>query len=179
MKPWVVQFLTARGDQNISIEELGRDLQTPVFCYRRLADFFYHDLDERIKTLFGVFLANLEPEVFCKLQGTPNLRIHGIKRIGQVRRVNQSPEHPSLPIEIVEFEYYWEMTDSEVIGDIAHEMSHVYLAHNDQVLCGLNLVLEAEADVLVEDWGFGFELEKVRQFLKERSQNNGKVRRDF
>jgi hypothetical protein len=168
MKEWVKKFLLSRGDEKIHPDELARELSAPIFCYRRLADFFHHDLDERIKTLFGAFLANLEPEVFCKLQATPNLRIHNIVRVGQVRRLMQDPEHTDKPIEVVELSYLSEMSDSAVLGGICHEMGHVYLDHNSQVLCGLNLALEREADCLVEKWGFGFELEKVRQFLKER-----------
>jgi hypothetical protein len=175
MKPWVQPFLEEKGDSKISKEELARDLQIPIFCYRRLSDFFFHDFSDRIKTLFGTFLANLEPGVFCQLATVPNLCLHNVTKIASVRRINRNP-YPDLPIEMAEFSRLSEMTDLAVIGAIAHEMAHVYLSHNDRVTVGLNLGLENEADTLVKQWGFEFELMKSREFLKKQKkgeQDNG------
>ena len=165
MQSWVQEFLRGKGDQNISKEELDREIQIPVFCYRRLTDFFIHDFDERIKTLFGIFIASLEPEVFYQLQIRPNFYLHNVTKIGEVRRLE--PRQPG-PIELVVFSRLGEMTDSAVLGTISHEMSHVYLKHSDRLVVGLNLAMENEADCLCKEWGFDFELSKARDFLKTK-----------
>jgi hypothetical protein len=172
VKDWVQPFLKRKGDDKISEQELARDLQIPVFCYRRLTDFFIHDFDERVKTLLGIFLSNLEPEVFYQLQTTPNLYLHNVTKIGEVRRLEP---RESGPIELVEFSKLDEMSDSAVLGNIAHEMSHVYLKHSGQLTIGLNLILEKEADALVKEWGFEYELSKAREFLKTKGDNYGTV----
>lgn len=169
MKAWVTELLLLKGDKKIHPDQLAKEVSVPVFCYRRLADFFLHDFDERVKTLFGTFLANLELEAFSQLAGTHNLYLHDMVRIAEIHRfLPQSPGE----IELIQISHSDEMSDSAIVGCLAHEMSHVFLKHSDRVTLGLNLDLEDEANKLAKEWGFEYELGEAQKFLKKMKGGN-------
>jgi hypothetical protein len=171
MKPWVQEFLLSQGDKTISRESLIEELASPVFCYRRLADFFDHNFaqSERLKALFGQTLSCLDQVSFLKLGSFRYLYFHYADHLGHAMALRPSLD-PGQAFTLVIFSGLENLSDSCIVGTFAHEIAHLVLDHCDKPSSGLNLESEQAADEQVRGWGLGFELDKVREHLKKQNK---------
>jgi len=169
MKDWVPEFLRAKGDQNISIEELERDLQIPVFCYRRLAGCFriltprYYDR-ECLYFLIGYVLGNLPKDIFQTVMALKTTFVAS-ENFGSVTRLEEGGT-------LVTLNRILGLRDAEAIGVIAHELAHAVGGELFGSLYGVD-DLESRADDLASQWGFKEEIESIRTYLKRKGEKNG------
>lgn len=168
MKDWVIPLVREVGDRKISKEEFEKDLQVPVRIYGRLADFFDHNFhqNEKLKGLFGQTLASIDQASFLKLASYRFLYFHNADNLGHAMALRPSLA-PGQAFTLVIFSGLDGLSDSCIVGVFAHEIAHVCLDHTDRPGSGLNLSSEAEADARVRAWGLGYELDKIREYLKK------------
>lgn len=171
MEPWVQEFLLSQGDETISRESLETELASPVFCYRRLADFFDHNFhqSERVRTLFGQTVASLDQASFLKLASYHYLYFYNADNFGHAMALRPSLA-PGQAFTLIIFSGLENLSDSCIVGVFAHEIAHLVLDHTDKVGSGLNLEAETEADRQVRVWGLGFELDRIREHLKTQNK---------
>ena len=166
MKEWVVPFLRQQGDSNISIEELERELEVPVFCHRRIAALFKtYEFTQRLTDALGYVGSCLPFEDFYSIRSMENLIFlyDNGSVLASVQGVFTDTFHKCVVIVHVSRKAA-DLSDSQLAGLFAHELGHVHLRHFDG---GFNSQSEKEmaADAIAEGWGFQEELASLKKGL--------------
>lgn len=169
LKTWVTSFLRSKGDPNISIEELEREVNVPKFCWRRLTRCFlnnFRDNTERLQEVIGSVLGDLEQNVFVELLSMPLLFVEFTK-IAMVQRLPIFPDYSYvLPImfgDIRDFSFM------EARGIVAHEFCHVLLGHY-QDRNPSHVRFELDADAKARELNFSDEISSIRNYFAAKGE---------
>lgn len=163
------QFLLSKGDPAISEAELLRELEVPVFCFRRLASLFRLScFTQRLTDILGGVLSDLPFEIFDSIRRMTNLYFFydDGKVLASVEEIKIEPWQASI-IKVSFSQKSVEFSDFALRGIFAHELGHVDLGHySGSIRFQTYGEREDEADRKAVEWGFSDEIRAIRDNLK-------------
>jgi hypothetical protein len=169
MKDWVRPFLSIEEQESVDDDAIYSELAGSFNL--NFGRGIYGGAPELMRTLFGFVLANLPEEVFTKLSEMKNLFFSYIPDVGAEVKVFPLSDdlNAGEKLFIVTLPYIMASEPSmAVIGEIAHELAHVYAGHirgNDEI--------EEETDEIAKGWGFeeaisAFRIHEMQQKLLQK-----------
>jgi hypothetical protein len=168
----VIEFLLSQADGRISREEYIREISVPAFAHRRLASYLNINFSTNIRLvqLFGCTLSNLPLEVFEQLLRLRNLFFSHHEAFGYVQSVRLAPGDEAIYCDFPE--KLLALTDVCVTAGIVHELAHIALDHYSAEIQASTTCAQREdqADSKCIEWGFSFEIETIRGYLKTKNQ---------